>query len=209
MPPIELTKLRPLGKNQQRVGILGDLVGFATELNFRKNCGGPVHCFLIVGANLRALGQQSTDHFEGWRKANVVGIGLKRQAQNPYLFVLDDPQCLSDFLDEQIDAALIHQLGFFEHVEVHAGTLRQPDKRLNVFGQAKAAKAESGIQKLRPNPRVESHCVDDFLDIGADLLAQIRNHVGVGNLHGQEGVGGVLDQLSAVDRGDYQRRRFR
>ncbi len=52
----------------------------------------------------------------------------------------------------------------------------------------------------RPMPR-ETSCT-----YGADLLAQVRHLVDEGDLHGEERVGRVLDQLRRPARGEQHRR---
>src|ERR1700674_2162235 len=42
----------------------------------------------------------------------------------------------------------------------------------------------------------------DFLDVCSDFLAEFGNHVGITDFQRQEGVGGMLDELRAVDGGD-------
>src|SRR5438874_4296207 len=207
--PIKLPEFGPLGEDEQGIGIASDVEGFAAELHLGEDGGGLVHGLLVVSANLHAFVQEPSNHFERWREANVVGVGLERQTQDANSLVFNHPQGVADLLEEQIDAALVDLLGVFEHVEVHARTLREADKRLNVFGQAEAAKTESRAQKLRADARVEAHGMDDFLDISANFFAQIGNHVGVGNFQGEERIGGVLDEFGAVDGGNDQFWRFR
>jgi len=64
----------------------------------------------------------------------------------------------------------------------------KPDKGLDILGQAKTSETKSGVQKPRPDARIQAHGARHFLDVSADLLTQISDHVGVGDFHGQEGV---------------------
>lgn len=43
--------------------------------------------------------------------------------------------------------------------------------------------------------------MSDFLNIAAEALAEVREHVGVRDLHCQIGVGGLLDELGALHGG--------
>src|SRR5262249_58038995 len=43
-----------------------------------------------------------------------------------------------------------------------------------------------------------------FLHVGAKALAEIGDYVGIADLESQKGVGGVLDQLRAADRGNQE-----
>ena len=207
--PVKFAKLGPLGEDEQCVGVAGDAVRIAAEFDLGENGGSFVHGLLVVGAKIRTFSEQASDDFERGRKANVVGIGFEREAQDTDLFVLDDPKSLANFFDEQIDAALVDLLGFFEHVEIDAGMFGEADKSLNVLGQAEAAEAKSRIQELAADARIEPHGVDNFLNIGSDSFTQVGNHVGVGNFQGEERVGGVLDEFGAVDGGEHELGRFR
>ena len=75
-----------------------------------------------------------------------------------------------------------------------------------VFGKAGAAVSGTGVKELRPDPLVEADAPGDLLDVGADLLAQVRHLVDEGDLRRQEGVGGVLDQFRSAPVGEEDRR---
>ena len=51
------------------------------------------------------------------------------------------------------------------------------------------------MQEFRADPPVEPDTARDLVNVGADLLAQVRNLVDEGDLGRQEGVGGILDQF--------------
>ena len=56
------------------------------------------------------------------------------------------------------------------------------------------------MRPSRPMPRA------DVVDVGADLLAQVGDLVDEGDLHRQEAVGGVFDELGGLEAGEQDRR---
>src|SRR5579864_419117 len=97
---------------------------------------------------------------------------------------------------------MIDTLCFAENGEVHAISFREADKSLEILGEAETAEPEAGTEEVRADARIQTDAVQDFLDIRAELLGEIGDHVGVRNLEGEEGIRGVLDELGAIDRGD-------
>ena len=71
-------------------------------------------------------------------------------------------------------------------------------KGAKVLRQAIAAEADTCLEKGFSNARIEANGVGHFLNIGANLFTKIGENVGIGNLDGQEGVGGLLDKLGAA-----------
>ena len=51
------------------------------------------------------------------------------------------------------------------------------------------------MQELAADALVQAHAAGDLLHVGAHRLAQVRHLVDEGDLHRQEGVGGVLDEF--------------
>ena len=80
--------------------------------------------------------------------------------------------------------------------------LRRLDQRERVLGKAGAAEAGAGMQEFRADAVVEPDAARDVLDVGADLLAEIGDLVDEGDLGGEEGVGGIFDQLGGAPAGD-------
>ena len=88
-----------------------------------------------------------------------------------------------------------------------AVVLRGLDQRDGVLGKAGAAIARPGVQEFRADAVVETDSARDLLDIGADLLAQVRHLVDEGDLGREEAVGGVFDHLRGAAIGEHDRRR--
>jgi hypothetical protein len=106
-----------------------------------------------------------------------------------------------NLVHQLIDALLVDPLGLFQQLEVHARTLGQPDERLDILWQAEAAEAQSGVQVLRPDARVEADGPRNFFDVGAQLFAEIRDRVRIGDLQRELGIRCVLVQFGSVYRG--------
>ena len=51
---------------------------------------------------------------------------------------------------------------------------------------------------------IEPHGLRDFFHIRADFFAEVGDDVGVADFQGEERIGGMLDQLRAVDGGDQE-----
>jgi hypothetical protein len=98
-------------------------------------------------------------------------------------------------LDDRVDDA--------HRAAIVVGGLGQRER---VLREARAAIAGAGIQEFRADAAIEADAARDFLDVGADLFAEVRHLVDEGDLHGEEGVGGVLDQLRRAARGEQDRR---
>ena len=56
---------------------------------------------------------------------------------------------------------------------------------------------------MRP---IEPDAARHVVHVGADLVAQVGDLVDVGDLHRQEGVGGILDELGGLEAGEQDRR---
>ena len=76
-----------------------------------------------------------------------------------------------------------------------AVVLRGLGQRERVLREARAAIAGPGMQELRADALVEPDALRDLLHVGAGLLAEIGDLVDEGDLHRQERVGRILDQL--------------
>ena len=90
--------------------------------------------------------------------------------------------------------------------ERRLGLARGAHQRQAVLGEARAAKAGPGMQKLAADAAVEADAAGHVLDVGADRLAQIGDLVDEGDLGREKGVGGVFDQLGGLDVGEHDRR---
>ena len=129
--------------------------------------------------HLGAFFQQPPHHLQCGREANVVRIRLESQAQHRNVFSLHHPQRFVHFFQNAVDPLLVHAFSSLQNVEVHADRFRQVDERLNVFRETEAAEAQPGFEELRADARIEPHRLRYFFHVGADLFANVRDHVGV------------------------------
>src|SRR4029077_262288 len=100
------------------------------------------------------------------------------------------------------------RLDFFEQTEIDAIFFRQSNEGLYVLGQAESSEAETGIEEIRANARIEPHSPCYFLYVSAKALTKIGDEVGIGDLQAKKRVGGMLDQFGAGD-GRHQKHRPR
>ncbi len=83
----------------------------------------------------------------------------------------------------------------FDEVEFGAGVGGDADHGGGVLGEAGSAPAGAGFEEAAADAGVIAHAQHDVVDVGADLFAEVGHLVDEGQLGGQEGVGGVLDEF--------------
>ena len=110
-------------------------------------------------------------------------------------------------LDDPAAAALVDQVDLVQEAQRLAGAelLRPGLERADVLGQAGAAEADAGAEELLADPVVVADRPGELADVGAGGLADLGHRVDEGDLGGQEGVRGHLDQLGGGEVGDHDR----
>ena len=103
----------------------------------------------------------------------------------------------------------IDPLHFLQQIERHAELLADGDERGDVLWETGAAVADAGVEKISPDTPIHADAVGHFFDVGAARFADRGDGVDVGNLEREKRIGGVLDQLRAVDVGHENRRHER
>ena len=73
--------------------------------------------------------------------------------------------------------------------------LRGFDESAHIFGKAGAAEARSRMQEFTANAVVETDAARDFLDIGANFFAQIRNFVDEGDFGREKCIGCIFNEF--------------
>ena len=120
------------------------------------------------------------------------------------------PASAAEVLLQLADHAALLQLVDLDHrgqqLEVVAGVAGELLQRVDVLREAAAAEADARLQELGPDAVVEAHPPRDLDDVGAGLLADVRDLVDERDLGRQERVGGELDHLGAGDVGAHERR---
>ena len=109
----------------------------------------------------------------------------------------EPPACVADQIDSSLPAALVDRVDLSEEGDglPDAEFVGPVDERPNVLRQAAAAEAEARPQEPSADPRVVGQRFGELLDVGAGALADLGHRVDEGDLRGQEGVRGHLDQL--------------
>ena len=100
----------------------------------------------------------------------------------------------------------VDALHFLEEVERDAELFANFDEGGEVFRETRAAVADPGVKEIAPDPAIHPDPIRHLFDVGSARFANGGDGIDVGNLEGEEGVGGVLDQLRAVDIGHEDRR---
>src|SRR6266849_10134532 len=167
-------------------------------MNVGKHCSRLLGGLRIVGPHFGTLADECPQDIKGRRKADVVGIGFESKAPHRDFSATNNPQLLADLLDEVLDSSLIDVYNFLQEREVAAGLLRDADEGLYVFREAEPSKTNAWDQERRSDPWIHAHSQSDLGHICADRLAQVRNHVDERDLHSQERVRRVLDQLGRI-----------
>ena len=75
------------------------------------------------------------------------------------------------------------------------------------LGKHEPPKPGTGVQKFAADAVVEPHAARHLLHVGADRFAQVGDLVDEGDLGGEEGIGGVFDQLGGAPADIDDRRR--
>ena len=80
--------------------------------------------------------------------------------------------------------------------------LAEANERIDVLGKTAAAVTDPRVKEFTPDTLVESHAFGDLQDIGAHVIANLRDGVDERYFGGQKRVRGVLDQFRRIDIGD-------
>ena len=156
------------------------------------------HGLGVVGLDLRSLRLQSANDGERGREANVVGIRLERQTPHCDFLPPHHPHFVSNLLDETFDPALVNLLHFFEQGKITARFLGDSDEGLHILRKAEASKTDSRIQECGTDARIQAHPIGNLGYICSDHLAQVCHHIDERDLHRQEGIRGMLNQLGRI-----------
>src|ERR1700674_2855671 len=171
-------------------------------MHLRKEGLGARHRLRVRGMHDGTFFEQALDYFQRRGEADVVGVCFEGQSEDGDALALHYPQRLADFFKIAVDALFVDAFGSLQEVKVHSDGSRQVNESLYVLRETETSIAQSGLEELAADARVESHGMGNFLDVCADFFAEIGDHVGVADFEREEGVRGVLDELGAVDGRD-------
>ena len=97
-----------------------------------------------------------------------------------------------------VDAVDVAQGARLGHVEFGGPLVQGAD----VLGDARAAEAEAGVEHGGADARVEGHGAGEGVDVDSGLLTDRADEVDVGDLGGEEGIGGGLGEFGGDDQAD-------
>ena len=197
----------PFRDDDQRVGSVDAAIGALRVLDVLQHGAGLLHALRIVGADLGAGILQRRDQRDRGRVAHVVGVGLEGQPQHGNGAAAHVAAADGDDLARHRPLALVVDGGDgLDDAAGRAEVVGRLHQGQRVLGKAGAAEARTGVEEFRADAVVEADAARDVLHVGAGLLAQVGDLVDEGDLGGEEGVGGVLDELGRAPPGEQQRR---
>ncbi|MNL24275.1 hypothetical protein D3C87_1457030 [compost metagenome] len=97
--------------------------------------------------------------------------------------------------------------GRLEHLRLVAVLAGDRDQSRDVLSEARAPPAGAGIEEALTDTGIEPDAARHLDDVRTDLLAEVRDLVGKGDLGGKEGVSRVLDHLGRLQVGGDERHR--
>ena len=139
--------------------------------------------------------------------AHVVGVGLEGDAEHGDRLARDGAAAGRD--DPVRHRGLAGRVAAQHGVDDGAGTAglrRHAGEGGGVLGEAGAAEARPCVQEVAADAAVEADPPGHVLHVGAEPLAEVGDLVDEGDLGGEEAVGGVLDELRRLQRGEEHRR---
>ena len=86
--------------------------------------------------------------------------------------------------------------------------MRYVAKSSHILGETRAAITDAGAQESLADPLIHAHATGYVLYIRIHRFAQVGDHVDKGDLHGQESIGGMLDNLRRLGGGLQKRRKI-
>ena len=152
----------------------------------------------LVDHNWHALGLHALHDALDGARAEVVGVGLHRQAVHAHDRLLlagvhAVPHHLQHLVGDEVLAGAVGLDDGLDQVLRHVLVVGQ--QLLGVLGQAVAAVAEAGVVVVAADARLQADAVDDVAGVEAADLAVGVELVEVGHAQRQVGVGEQLDGL--------------
>ena len=200
--PVERDDLGPLGDEHGRVGAVEGVERARRDLDAGEQVAvraGRHHG--VVRRDAHALGAQPRGEHDRGGLAQVVGVRLEGEAEQRDVPAAQAADALLELADHAPLLEVVDLDDRVQELEVIPGVAGELFERLDVFGKARAAVADAGLQEVRPDAVVETHAVGHRAHVGADGLADVGDLVDERDLGGQEGVGRVLDHLGGGHAG--------
>jgi hypothetical protein len=175
-----------------------DGVGVRAEQHLGHLPGRVRHRDRVVGDDAAPFADQDVAQGDRRRAAQVIGIRLERQPEQPDRAAVQLPEQVAQVVDDRDALAAVYLHHRTQDLRVRAVAGRDVLERLDVLREAAAAVADPGVEEARPDPSVVAHALGDQLHVGADPVADLGDLVDEGDLGGQERVRGVLDHLGGA-----------
>ena len=111
----------------------------------------------VEGRDPGALGVQASGEDDGGRFAQVVGVRLEGESQQGDVLAAQAAQTLLELADHAPLLQVVDLDHGVQELKVIARVAGELLERLHVFGKARAAVADAGLQELRADAVVETH----------------------------------------------------
>ena len=119
----------------------------------------------------------SADQLQGLRFAKVVRIRFEGQPQNGQRVSSYVPQRPDDARQELRHAVFVDADDGFEKIERTSEGLAGRGQRVRILGEARAAIAQPGAEKVAADAGIRAHALDHLGDVRAGGLAQVGDAV--------------------------------
>src|SRR5581483_5335153 len=126
---------------------------------------GVVHRRRIEGAHRRSLGLEEVDDLEGWRVAQIVGVGLEREPENPHDLAVEPPEDAAELLDDRAADVAVDLHHGTEKLWVRAVDRRHVFESPNVLRKTGAAVAEARVEEAPADAAVVAHSLGHLGDV--------------------------------------------
>src|SRR5207249_573911 len=138
---------------------------------------------------------------DGTRLANVVGVGVEREAEDGNTPPSQSSNHLLGYREHMVRLRLVHPQDGFEQGGVDACRFRMGQESPQVFREARPPETRSSTKEMRPDPWVQPHPLRHLVDAASGKsLADSRHQVDEADFCGQEGIARVLYQLRHLGR---------
>ena len=202
---IQSGELRPVGQNKKCIHVLGrgiGTVGISQVGAGRQDFSAALDGCGIERDDGATFGEQHFDEVDRRRLANIVGLTFEGQAKNTEAFTAERPKRGPDFAEKARLLLDIDLLDLSEQAEVDAELFGDGAKRGDIFRKTGATIAYAGAKKSRANAAVETHPLRNLLDVRVGCFAEVGDSVDERYFEREKGVGGMLDNLGALGRGE-------
>src|SRR5712691_3375539 len=121
--PIEIEELEPVRRDNQGIGLLGNIINISAAYHCRECRAGSGHGPGIVCPDLRTGLRESLEKLDGGGTTDVVRICFVGKAKQTNPFAHQHPQRSLNFLQEKIEPPTIHFPRRLENSSVHTRSL--------------------------------------------------------------------------------------